>query len=63
MLNTVMYNIPSTLDTRDILVVGYITRCLVVVSVIKLIYLFQIMLLATAEAECWTFCILNHYGL
>ena len=58
-----MYNILNTTDTSGILVVGYITRRLVV-SVIKLIDLFQIIiLLATAEVECGTFWILNHYSL
>jgi hypothetical protein len=56
LLNTVIYSISSTLDTRAISVAGYIIRRLVVTSVIKLVYLFLIiMLLATAEAECGTF--------
>ena len=50
-----MCNISKTFDTRGILVVGDITRRLVV-SVIKLIDLFHsIMLLAMAEAECEEF--------
>ena len=54
-LNNVMCNISNTFDTRGILVVGDITRRLLV-SVIKLTDLFHsIMLLATAEAECGTF--------
>jgi len=58
-----MCNISNTFDTSGILVVGDITRRLAV-TVIKLIDLFHsIMLLATAEAECGTFRILNHYSL